>query len=202
MPHKVPGKSHLASVLQLLNQQPRLEMPKLKSLKITLAAKTDHLGPRRFVKDQLPRIRYANPDVEIIVERVKEVGKRGAWRPELRVEFNDGQSRTLDLLEKRSTLIVKELMDVAGGSAWADWQREQKKAGLPVLEGEDLVEEAREKKLAKKPQPALTLKAFLEMQAKSPKKSGEGEAKGEKAEERANVILPRNGEQVQQVHAS
>lgn len=38
------------------------------------------------MKEQLPRIRYANPALDIQVEKVKK-GPSEAWRPELELEF-------------------------------------------------------------------------------------------------------------------
>lgn len=49
----------------------------------------------------------------------------------------DGKELTLDMHEKWSTSILKELMEVAGGNPWAKWKAEAKAAGLPVVPGEE-----------------------------------------------------------------
>jgi hypothetical protein len=51
--------------------------------------------------------------------------------------FSDGGVRTLDLQDKWSTTIVKELMDVAGCSSWQKWKEEASELGLPVVPGEE-----------------------------------------------------------------
>jgi len=51
--------------------------------------------------------------------------------------IGDGDVCTLDLQGKWSTTIVKELMDVAGGSSWQRWKDEVAASGLPLVPGED-----------------------------------------------------------------
>jgi hypothetical protein len=93
----LPGPSRLSQVLAGLRTGPRLELRSLQNLKLTLAAKNDHFGARcfflflfitsillilfflkkktpisnrHFVNGQLPRIRYANPDLNIQVSKI------------------------------------------------------------------------------------------------------------------------------------
>ena len=61
---------------------------------------------------------------------------------------DDGEVHTLDLHEKWSTTIVKELMDVAGGPAWQQWKTEAITSGQPLVPGEELAGQ----RTAKKPQ--------------------------------------------------
>ncbi|KAF8060863.1 hypothetical protein FPV67DRAFT_310636 [Lyophyllum atratum] len=130
------GPSHLARVLANLNVTPKLTLSNLKSLKLSLAFQNDHFGARHFVKEQLPRIRYANPNLDIQVEKARKTAKE-AWRPEIELEFTNGKQHTLDMHEKWSTTILKELMEVAGGEPWAKWKVEAAAAGLPLIPGEE-----------------------------------------------------------------
>ncbi|KAF9466895.1 hypothetical protein BDZ94DRAFT_1125798, partial [Collybia nuda] len=130
------GPSHLSKVLANLSATPKLGLSGLKSLKLSLAFRNDHFGARHFVKEQLPRIRYANPVLNIQVEKVRKTAQE-AWRPEMELEFTNGQQKTLDLHEKWSTTILKELMDVAGENSWFQWKAEAKASGLPIVPGEE-----------------------------------------------------------------
>ncbi|TCD63096.1 hypothetical protein EIP91_006000 [Steccherinum ochraceum] len=129
----VLGPSHLSKVLESLRMAPRPDMAKLKTLKLTYAARNDHFGARHFAKNDLPRIRYANPNAVIEVNKMLK-SKEDAWKPEMVVELQDGTSRTLDLDSKWSSTIFEELMDVAGGNPWERWKRERRAAGLPLVD--------------------------------------------------------------------
>ncbi len=111
-----------------------------------------HLRKSHFARNDLPRIRYANPSIEIQVNKVpKSVGD--TWRPEMQLEFRtshhpcvfsasnlkpmyagDGTTKTIDLQDKWSTTIFQDVMDLAGGNNWERWKRERKAAGLPIVE--------------------------------------------------------------------
>ncbi|KAG6830853.1 hypothetical protein H0H87_006913 [Tephrocybe sp. NHM501043] len=151
-----PFPSHLAKVLAGLKANPRLEFSGLKSLKLSLAFQNDHFGARHFVKEHLPRIRYANPNLDIQVEKWRKT-KEEVWRPEMELEFANGKHETIDMNEKWSTTILKELMEVAGGEPWAKWKLEALAAGIPVVPGEE-----NEKVIVKRTTstPLPTLKAF------------------------------------------
>ncbi|RDB24602.1 hypothetical protein Hypma_008216 [Hypsizygus marmoreus] len=149
------GPSHLARVLAGLNTQPKLTLSNLKTLKLSLAFRNDHFGARHFVKEQLPRIRYANPNLDIQVEKVRKTAQE-AWRPEMELEFTDGQQKTLDMHEKWSSTILKELMEVAGGDAWAQWKLEAAATGQPLVPGEES-EDSVVKRPAPTPLPSLKL---------------------------------------------
>jgi small subunit ribosomal protein S25 len=43
---------------------------------------------RHFVKEQLPRIRYANPTLDIQVEKARKAANE-VWRPEMEIEFSE-----------------------------------------------------------------------------------------------------------------
>ena len=105
----IPLPSHLSRVLEHLNTGPRLALNGLRRISLTYAARNDHMGARclsissplqktrpdtstqrrHFVKDELPRIRWANPLLEIAVNRVPKT-RQEAWAPQATVEF--GQS--------------------------------------------------------------------------------------------------------------
>jgi hypothetical protein len=66
-----------------------------------------------------------------------------------------GTSETLDLSNKWSTVIVKELMERAGGASWAEWKVSARAAGLPLVPGEQ------SEKLKGKAPPKVVLKPKL-----------------------------------------
>ncbi|CAA7267683.1 unnamed protein product [Cyclocybe aegerita] len=129
------GIERLTKLLSHLNKAPRLTLPGVKSLSVSYAFRNDHFGARHFVKKDLPRIRWANPELDIDVKRPhKEVNER--WKPELIVTFDQGLPVSFSLQDKHSSTILKELMNAAGGEPWAAYVRSRKAAGLPIIEGE------------------------------------------------------------------
>ena len=113
------------------------------------------------MKEQLPRIRWANPLLDIhIINTPKEGEDELPVQPELLVEYGkfyitinlvycmtylwqhcavseNGASRTINLSKKWSTTIVKELMDLAGGDAWKAYKSAALTSGHPILPGEE-----------------------------------------------------------------
>ncbi|KAF4584534.1 hypothetical protein EYR40_004530 [Pleurotus pulmonarius] len=154
-PKTIPGPSRLSKILANLNATPRLELSNLQSMKLTLASKNDHFGARHFLKEELPRIRWANPTLEIEVEKVPKSIKE-AWKPELELRFTNGQAQTLDLHGKWSTTIVRELMDTAGARSWFAWKEESAATGSPLLRGEERAPE----QVEASPKPLPSLAAF------------------------------------------
>jgi small subunit ribosomal protein S25 len=69
----------------------------------------------------------------------------------LRPSQGDGKSHTIRLDEKWSTTIVRELMDLAGGTAWAEWKSHALETGIPVVPGEESAGRPLPKKLALPP---------------------------------------------------
>ncbi|KAG9310381.1 hypothetical protein JVU11DRAFT_9516 [Chiua virens] len=132
----IPPPSHLSRVLEHLNAGPRLALTGLRRISLTYAAKNDHMGARHFVKEKLPRIRWANPLLEIAVHRVPKT-REETWAPHATVEFEDGKTSTIDLSNKWSTTIAKELMDLAGGDPWKAYKSAALAAGHPILPGEE-----------------------------------------------------------------
>ncbi|KAJ3551163.1 hypothetical protein NM688_g4874 [Phlebia brevispora] len=132
-PKFIPTASRLSKVLEELRRAPRPYLNNVTSLKLTMAFRNDHFGARHFVKEELPRIQYTNPAMQIDVVK-KPKAKNELWKPEMVLQLRDGTTQTLDLEGKWSSAILEELMDIGGGSAWARWKRERLAAGLPVVE--------------------------------------------------------------------
>ena len=99
------GPSKLSQALAQLNTQPKLTLNATRSLRLSYAFRNDHFGARygvanlerilngqrsfyrHFAKDYLPRIRYANPALNIQVEKARKTPQE-AWRPAMEVEFS------------------------------------------------------------------------------------------------------------------
>ncbi|KIM39125.1 hypothetical protein M413DRAFT_37241, partial [Hebeloma cylindrosporum] len=124
----------LQKLLTHLKAPPKLVLTGVKTLRLSLASKNDHFGARHFLKEDLPRIRFANPNLDIQVKQVPKTEKE-QWRPELEVELVNGKIEALDLQDKWSTTILKELMDLAGGDPWKQHVAEATRTGVPVLPG-------------------------------------------------------------------
>ncbi|KAF7437365.1 hypothetical protein PC9H_004204 [Pleurotus ostreatus] len=170
-PKTIPGPSRLSKILANLNASPRLELSNLQSIKLTLASKNDHFGARHFLKEELPRIRWANPTLDIEVEKVPKTIKE-AWKPELELRFTNGQAQTLDLHGKWSTTIVRELMDTAGARSWFAWKEESAATDSPLLRGEERAPEPVEAS----PKPLPSLAAFRARQGQDTSTKVEGSA--------------------------
>jgi len=87
----LPKPSSLSKTLSQLTRSPQVKLPSLphngvKRLKLTLATRNAHFGARHFLKDELPRLAFSNPNLDIAVER-KEHLRSEPWAPELLVEF-------------------------------------------------------------------------------------------------------------------
>ncbi|KAI0307400.1 hypothetical protein B0F90DRAFT_1806929 [Multifurca ochricompacta] len=134
MPKPLPGPSRLSQILKNLNRAPRPTLVGVRGITLTLARRNDHFGARYFLKDDLPRIRYANPKLDIQVNKFSKT-KEETWQPELLLEFSDGRKQCLNIHNKWSSRIFQELMDVAGGNSWTRWKTERREAGLPAVDG-------------------------------------------------------------------
>jgi hypothetical protein len=55
----------------------------------------------------------------------------------LKTIAEDGSSQTLSLAHKWSSTIVRELMDLAGGSSWERWKAHAHETGVSVVPGEE-----------------------------------------------------------------
>ncbi|KAJ6577257.1 hypothetical protein B0H19DRAFT_932569 [Mycena capillaripes] len=160
------GPSPLSRLVAHLRAPPKLSLPSISSLRLTLAARNDHFGARHFLKEQLPRIRFANPDLDI---QVRKMTKRpqDEWRPELQLSFRDGKSETLNLHAKWSTAIVRELMDLAASPSWERWKAEAGRTGLLLIPGAEHEPATTEALSEQIPEPRFSLD---EWRAKHPQK--------------------------------
>ncbi|KAF9007932.1 hypothetical protein BDQ17DRAFT_1407195 [Cyathus striatus] len=146
------GPSHLARVLEQLNAEPSLIVsPKVKSLKVSWAPEGRIASAKVFVKNDLPRIRWANPNLEIKCERL-ENPKLEARAPTLSLEFVDGTTETLRMGRYSSRLITEKFMDLAGAPTWTKYKSQRIAAGLPIIpQGpETAVEPEKDVKMAPK----------------------------------------------------
>ncbi|KAJ6544855.1 hypothetical protein DFH09DRAFT_990443 [Mycena vulgaris] len=180
------GPSRLSLLVAHLKAPPKLTLPYISSLRLTLASRNDHFGARHFLKEQLPRIRYANPDLDIEVRKIPKRPK-DEWRPELKLSFYDGNTQTLNLHARWSTAIVRELMDSAGSPAWARWKAEVARSGLPLVPGAE--PEAGEII----PVPTPPRFSFDEWHAKHPRKvrRRRGEASPTRATKAGTAVQPK-----------
>ncbi|QRV76875.1 ribosomal l51/s25/CI-B8 domain-containing protein [Ceratobasidium sp. AG-Ba] len=88
----------------------------VKSLELRLAPRNGHWGARHFLKEDLPRIAYANPHVTYRVDKSRQLTIEKPWAPSLRLEFDDGSKHNVGVDGKLSGEIMKEVLSVAGGS--------------------------------------------------------------------------------------
>ncbi|KAB5592998.1 hypothetical protein CTheo_3552 [Ceratobasidium theobromae] len=107
----------IGKVLLDLNKQPLPHFkPEVKTLKLDLAPRNGHWGARHFLKEDLPRIAYANPGVKYQVSKFRQLTLENPWKPTLQLEFANGKKYSIEIHEKRSEDIMKELMRIAGVS--------------------------------------------------------------------------------------
>ncbi|KAF9235857.1 hypothetical protein BU15DRAFT_77578 [Melanogaster broomeanus] len=163
----IPPPSQLSQVLEHLNAGPRYALNGLRRVSLTFAAKNDHMGARHFVKEELPRIRWANPILDIHVNRIQKK-REDVLKPEVVLEYQDGTTSTIDMTNKWSTTIAKELMDVAGGDPWKAYKATALAAGQPVIPGEEKERLTQQAKARKSSMPKVRPKQNTEedMEAK------------------------------------
>jgi small subunit ribosomal protein S25 len=166
--NRIPGTVRLAKLLSHLNATPKLSLNGIRKLKLSCAFGNDHFGARHCVRQNLPKIRFDNPNLEIEVERVKKKEEE-RWRPEMELEFENGKTTTLDLDNKWSTTILKELMTIAGGDPWKKHVAASTAAGLPPVFGDafqqGVIKSEVERKVKKNTEPLPSLKEY---RAKNP----------------------------------
>lgn len=82
----------------------------------------------------------------------------------MELEFEDGKTTILDLHNKWSTTILKELMTIAGGDPWKKYVAASTVAGLPAIVGEAFQHKAMKSEVereVKDTEPLPSLKEFL-----------------------------------------
>ncbi|EPQ61398.1 hypothetical protein GLOTRDRAFT_29854 [Gloeophyllum trabeum ATCC 11539] len=152
-PKTIPGPSRLSKILEQLRKPPVPALANVRGLTLTYALRNDDFGARHFVKESLPRIRYANPAMDIKVNKLPK-GPEDKWEPTMELQLRGGQTKTLNLAGKWSTSIFEELMNTAGGESWEEWKKERQAKGLPIIEGLEAAkfqEKMREQRLSEQP---------------------------------------------------
>lgn len=105
--------SSLAKRLASLTKSPRPVVPSIKELSLTLAQRNAHFGARHFLKEELPRIAYANPTIKITVEKRPKTAEE-QWNPEIKAVLDNGTTKTINMHMKHSTAILRELLAIGG----------------------------------------------------------------------------------------
>ncbi|KAA8905374.1 hypothetical protein FN846DRAFT_951117 [Sphaerosporella brunnea] len=109
--------------------------PEVKRLALTYSAKFNdgHMGPRKFWRVFLPRLKYHNPDVQMDVTRRSTIGGPAT----LEIEFASDKKAVIDCQHKHENEIVKALIDLTRAKQIPINERDS------VLANEHLLEEAR-----------------------------------------------------------
>ncbi|KAF9073980.1 hypothetical protein BDP27DRAFT_1390739 [Rhodocollybia butyracea] len=137
---KLPvGPSHLSKVLSHIKSEPKLSLFGVRSIKLSYAFRNDHFGARHFVKEELPRIKYANPHLKIELDRPLKT-KDDHWKPEMELQLDNGSRKIISMQDKWSTTILQELLELSGGEPWKKWQRTASTRGVPLLPGVEKAE--------------------------------------------------------------
>ncbi|KAK7041790.1 hypothetical protein VNI00_009079 [Paramarasmius palmivorus] len=174
--------TRLQKILEHLHATPKLTLVGLRSLKLSYAYRNDHFGARHFVKDELPRIQFANPSLTVEVDKAPKL-REEMWKPEMEVVFENGTTKTIDMNGKWSTRILKELMEVAGGDPWRRWERAAERQGIPVIPGAEKEPPMPEATPGMLPLP--NLKAYKEAHPPEEREKRLKEWKEQKAQEKA-----------------
>jgi len=189
--NKIPGTIRLAKLISHLNATPKLSLNGLKRLKLTYAFGNDHFGARHFARQNLPKIRFDNPNLVIEVERERKT-KDELWRPEMELEFEDGETTLLDLDNKWSSTILKELMTIAGGDPWKKHVAASTAAGLPPISGEAFQLKIMKSEVEGEVKDTKPLPSLKEYRAKNPRteKSDVGKSSTPNSSSPPEVSIP------------
>ncbi|PAV21701.1 hypothetical protein PNOK_0165800 [Pyrrhoderma noxium] len=103
--------SRTNTLLPTLSVEPKPLLTGLKAINLSCATKNEHFGARHFIKEELPRIQYANPELKINVKMIENPPIRWGelWRSEMQLEFKNGISKKLEMTSKHSISILEEL---------------------------------------------------------------------------------------------
>ncbi|KAG9290800.1 hypothetical protein G9A89_011763 [Geosiphon pyriformis] len=83
--------------------------PKVSKISLLFSTKQDNAGARYFLRENLPRIAYNNPELPIKVDKIPKKG----IKPELIIEFeNPDDTVTLDLSQRHGDEICRELLNI------------------------------------------------------------------------------------------
>jgi small subunit ribosomal protein S25 len=81
----------------------------------------------------------------------------------------DGKTTTLNLDDKWSSTILKELMNIAGGDPWKKYVAESTAAGLPAISGEAFHSEVLKPEVKRKVKDNEVLPSLKEYREKNPR---------------------------------
>ncbi|KAL1919256.1 mitochondrial 54S ribosomal protein mL61 [Calcarisporiella thermophila] len=79
------------------------------SLVYAFQGKNKSMGAKHFLRENLPRIQYNNPNVEIVVTKLKDPGTI----PSVTVEFADSTVQKLEVPMMNSTEICNKFLNIA-----------------------------------------------------------------------------------------
>jgi len=164
----IPGPSRLAGFLKQLTRAPRLVLSEdVTRLKLAYKFKGGDFAAKYFVKEELPRIRYANPALAIEVDKLNPANpKHKAQESSIILEFVNRPAQTISITHARSTGLLTDLMSLAGSPAWSEWVKQRTAKGEPIIpESEAPVEP----KSALATGPTATLSKKLPWRVKAPK---------------------------------
>ncbi|KAG2210551.1 uncharacterized protein EV154DRAFT_49203 [Mucor mucedo] len=75
------------------------------ALTFALKGKNESAGARHFLQENLPRIRYNNPNVEYQVSKVLD----SSIKPTVAVHFSNGRSKVIEIPRVQSNVIVDQI---------------------------------------------------------------------------------------------
>jgi hypothetical protein len=80
--------------------------PSVKQINITMQRHTSYYSIRYFIRENLRRIQYQNPDIKIFIERVDQFQK-----PKIKVLLEDGTVKEMTVKERKlhSDQVCKQL---------------------------------------------------------------------------------------------
>ncbi|KAF7978974.1 hypothetical protein HWV62_44223 [Athelia sp. TMB] len=134
-PRTIPGPSRLSGFLKDLTRAPRLVLSEdVTRLKMAYKFKGGDFAAKYFVKEELPRIRYANPALTIEVDKLNPSNpKQKAQESSITLEFANRPAQTIPITHARSTGLLTDLMSLGGSSAWSEWAKQRTAKGEPIL---------------------------------------------------------------------
>ncbi|KZP30320.1 hypothetical protein FIBSPDRAFT_850628 [Athelia psychrophila] len=131
----IPGPSRLSGFLKQLTRAPRLVLSEdVTRLKLAYKFKGGDFAAKYFVKEELPRIRYANPALAIEVDKLDPTNpKQKAQKSAITLEFSNRPAQTISITHARSTGLLTALMALAGSPAWPEWVKQRTAKGEPII---------------------------------------------------------------------
>ncbi|KAF9974113.1 hypothetical protein BGZ73_002611 [Actinomortierella ambigua] len=82
--------------------------PDVKKISLAFSRKSDNSGARYFLKENMPRLQYNNPQIQFEVTKVKDA----VIVPEVTVEFANGPAQKISCSKIQSSDICKKLLSI------------------------------------------------------------------------------------------